>query len=37
MRKRDNYYFETFVELVDYSCKAADLLHQIITEVMQDR
>ncbi len=32
MRKRDNYYFETFVELVDYSCKAADLLHQIITE-----
>lgn len=31
MSKKENYYFETFVELVDYSCKAADLLIQIMT------
>jgi predicted phosphate transport protein (TIGR00153 family) len=31
MRKRDNYYFDTFVELVDYSCKAADLLNEIVS------
>lgn len=30
MRKKDNYYFDTFVELVEYSCKAADLLNQIM-------
>lgn len=31
MSKKDNYYFDTFVELVDYSCKAANLLDQVIT------
>jgi predicted phosphate transport protein (TIGR00153 family) len=30
MRKKENYYFDTFVELMDYSCKAADLLKQIM-------
>jgi len=30
MRKKDNYYFDTFVELVNYSCKAADLLNEIV-------
>jgi len=32
MRKKDNYYFDTFVQLVDYSCKAADLLNQIMID-----
>lgn len=31
MSKKENYYFETFGELVDYSCKAANLLIQIMT------
>ncbi|NLZ54297.1 MAG: DUF47 family protein [Thermoanaerobacteraceae bacterium] len=31
MHKKENYYFDTFVELVDYSCKAANLLNLIIT------
>jgi len=29
-RKKDNYYFDAFVELVDYSCQAANLLHEIV-------
>ncbi len=29
-RKKDEYYYDTFVELVEYSCKAADLLNQIM-------
>lgn len=29
-RKKDSYYFDTFVELVDYSCQAANLLNQIM-------
>lgn len=29
-RKNDNSYFDTFVELVGYSCKAADLLNDIM-------
>jgi len=29
-RKKDNSYFDTFVELVGYSCKAADLLNDIM-------
>jgi predicted phosphate transport protein (TIGR00153 family) len=29
-RKKDDYYYDTFVELVEYSCKAADLLNQIM-------
>lgn len=29
-RKKDEYYYDTFVELVDYSCKAADLLNKIM-------
>lgn len=29
-RKKDEYYYDTFVELVEYSCKAADLLNQIV-------
>ncbi|AEE92184.1 putative phosphate transport regulator [Tepidanaerobacter acetatoxydans Re1] len=32
MRKKDNYYFDTFVQLVDYSCEAADLLNQIMID-----
>jgi len=31
MRKRDNYYFDTFVKLMNFSCKAADLLYEIVT------
>ncbi|OPZ94361.1 MAG: putative pit accessory protein [Firmicutes bacterium ADurb.Bin419] len=29
-RKKDEYYYDTFVELVQYSCKAAELLNQIM-------
>lgn len=29
-RKKDSYYFDTFVELVNYSCQAANLLNQIM-------
>ena len=29
-RKKDENYFNTFVELVEYSCKAADLLNEIM-------
>lgn len=29
-RKKDESYFDTFVELVEYSCKAADLLNDIM-------
>ncbi len=29
-RKKDEYYYDTFVELVEYSCKAADLLNNIM-------
>lgn len=30
-KKQDNYYFDSFVKLVDYSCRAAEYLHDIIT------
>lgn len=40
-KKNVNYYFETFVELVGYSCKAADLLDSIMNnydaEKIRDR
>ncbi|GAQ24086.1 MULTISPECIES: DUF47 family protein [Tepidanaerobacter] len=30
--RKDNYYYETFQKLVDYSCQAAELLHKIVTD-----
>ena len=36
-RKKDEYYYDTFVELVEYSCKAADLLNQIVTNFKADQ
>lgn len=30
-RKKDYNYFNKFVELVDYSCKSADILHKTVT------
>lgn len=36
-RKKDEYYYDTFVELVEYSCKAADLLNQILTNFKADQ
>lgn len=35
-RKKDEYYYDTFVELVEYSCKAADLLNQIMHKFKAD-
>ncbi len=35
-RKKDEYYYDTFVELVDYSCKAAGLLNQIMNHFKAD-
>jgi len=32
-RKKDSYYFDTFVELVNYSCQAANLLNQIMKQL----
>lgn len=29
-RKKDEYYYDTFVKLVEYSCKEANLLNQIV-------
>lgn len=31
-RKKNEDYFESFVNLVDYSCQAAELLHEIMTK-----
>jgi len=36
-RKKDEYYYDTFVELVEYSCKAADLLNQIVNNFKADQ
>ena len=36
-RKRDLYYFDKFVELVDYSCQAADLLDNIMNNFDADK
>ncbi|MCG0274905.1 MAG: DUF47 family protein [Thermosediminibacteraceae bacterium] len=40
-KKNVNYYFETFVEMIDYSCKAAELLNNILNNYdagkMRDR
>ena len=34
-RKKNEYYFDTFVELVDYSCQAANLLKDIMNNLMR--
>lgn len=34
--KRENDYFKTFVKLVDYSCTASKLLHDILTDYSTD-
>jgi uncharacterized protein Yka (UPF0111/DUF47 family) len=31
-RKKNNYYFKIFVELLDYSCQAAKLLVEVMTD-----
>ena len=36
-RKKDEYYYDTFVQLVEYSCKAADLLNQIVNNFKADQ
>jgi len=36
-KKKDEYYYETLVKLVEYSCKEADLLNQIVTDFKSGR
>ena len=31
-RKQDNFYFTSFVKLVDYSCQAAAYLNNLVTD-----
>lgn len=30
MAKKTNYYFDTFIQMIDYSCQAADYLHETL-------
>ena len=31
-KKQDSFYFETFITCIDYSCQAAHLLHQVMSD-----